>query len=186
MWLEGSWAGTQWRLLKCGHCGNTCPAAPLWHTDLPVPSFPPKFHNQLPGNKKRCVLITRYWCNTQVCPLPPPLTSPWHQTYTASERNTQHILTTQLWSVLPKKSVGAYQIEPHLPYEPIAASQTGFKTNQTAKQHRRKSASALSQPPPLTKMVHPTQEQSVPPWVVWGGTSMLCVSCKCMCLSQRE
>lgn len=92
-----------------------------------------------PGNKKRCVPITLYWCNTQGCC--PPLPS--HQIFMTSnlhslrEKHTPHSVPAAV-SGFAKKSAGAYQTEPRLPHEPIAASQTGFKTNQTAKQHRRK------------------------------------------------
>lgn len=54
------------------------------------------------------------------------------------EKHTPHSIPAAV-DGFAKKPAGAHQTEPRLPYKPIAVSQTGFKTNQTAKQHPRKS-----------------------------------------------
>lgn len=130
------------------HCGSSITSMtykPLnRRRPLSVPSCPPQFHNPFPGTKKRCVLITEHWCNTQGGPPHPPRTPPHHQismtsnSHSLREKHTPHSVPAAV-SGFAKKSAGAYQTQPRLPYEPIAASQTGFKTNQTAKQHHRKS-----------------------------------------------
>lgn len=167
-------------LLKCGHCGcmpwaycmssrTSMTYRPLnRRRPLSVPSPPPQFHNRLPGNKKRCVLIT------QGCPPPflPPIKSPWHQTYTASERNTHTAFCPCSCERFCQKIRGRL---PNRATPSIWANRREsdrFQNKSDSKTAPQKVASALGQPPPLPKMVHPTQEQSVPPWVVWGGTSV--------------
>jgi len=115
-----------------------------------------KFHNM--ENKKRCVLITQH-------PglLPPSLSHHLHDiSYTASETNTHHILSLQLWTVLPKNPRALTKHSHAFQNEPIAASQTGLKTNQTAKQHCKHSLPLSGQPPPLSKngSPHPRTECS--------------------------
>lgn len=62
------------------HCGSSITSMtykPLnRRRPLSVPSCPPQFHNPFPGTKKRCVLITEHWCNTQGGPPQPPTPHP--------------------------------------------------------------------------------------------------------------
>lgn len=135
------------------------------------------FSSSIPSSQTSCPVPCKYkeMCVT-LGTVPPLIKSPRHQTQNLRRERTPHSVPAAVYG-FAKESAGAYQIVPRLPHEPIATSQTGFKTNQTAKQHHRKSLplSAPSSPTKEKKMIHPTQEQSVPPWVVWGGTSVLCV-----------
>lgn len=116
----------------------------------------------------------------------PPFKSPWHQTYMASVRNTHHILSLQLWTVLPKNS-RALTKQSHT----FLVSQS-LRVTQVSKQIRQQNSTTES-PLPLSVSPLLSQKWFTPPknrvfrhgWF-WGGTSMLCVLCKCVCLSQRE
>lgn len=96
---------------------------------------PPPFHNCVPGNNKKRVLNIMHQCNTQGFPSnlhDIKLTRPEGESHTA-------FCPCSCKRGLPKKSAGSYQTQPRLLYEPIAASHSGFTTNQTAKWHHRKS-----------------------------------------------
>lgn len=149
---------------------------------LSVPSPSRKVHNLLPWNKKRCVLITVQWCDTSGCP-PSDQISMTSKLNSLWEKHTPHSVHAAANS-FAKESTGVYQTVPRLPYEPIAARQVSKQIRQqnSTAESRFSSQSAPSSP---KKILHPTQEQSVPPWVVWGGTSALCVSCKCVCAWAR-
>lgn len=126
--------------------------------------------------------------------LPPLQISMTSNSHSLREANAQPHSVPAAVNSFAKKSAGVYQTVPRLPREPIAASQTHFKTNQDSNTAPQKKSLPLSVSPPTPhqkkKMVHPTQEQSVPPWVVRGGTSVLCVvffcANVCVCMSQRE
>lgn len=66
---------------------------------LSVPSSSRKVHNLLPWNKKRCVLVTQQWCDTSGCP---PFRSNLHDIKVEQPWRETHILSLQLWTVLPK------------------------------------------------------------------------------------
>lgn len=182
-------------LLKCGYCGCMlrahCVSSSTSMTYSPfnrrtppsAPSSPPKLHNPFPWNKKRCVLITQHWCNTQGCP-------PSHQISMTSnlhglrEANTHHILCLQLWTVLPKnqwvltKQCHAF----HMSQSP--------RVRQVSKQIRQQNSTAESRfrswsapSSPKNGSPHPRTECSS-----MGGLrrhKCVCVSCKCVCAWAR-
>lgn len=196
MWLEANWAGAQrllfpfyWNVGIVALCpGRTCVSNSTSMTYRPlkrplsVPSSSRKVHNLLPWNKKRCVLITQQWCDTSGCP-------PSDQISMTSKLNSLGEKHTFCPCSCEQFCQKIHRRLPNSTTPSIWANRRKsdrFQNKSDSKTALQKVASALSQPPPLPKKIlHPTQEQSVPPWVVWGGTSVLCVSCKCVCAWAR-
>ncbi len=178
-------------LLKCGHCGympwaycmsnrTSMTYRPLNRIrPLSVPSPPPQFHNRLPGNKKRCVLIT------QGCP---PARPPSHQISMTSnlhrlrEKHTHRILSLQLWTVLPKnpRALTKQSHAFHMSQSPrVRQVSKQIRQQNSTTESRFRSRSAPSSP--KNGSPHPRTECSS----MGGLRRHKCVSCKCMCAWAR-
>lgn len=143
VWLEGNWAETVTFLLFYWNVGTVSVSLQLTCTSLnrrrplSVPTHLFKLHDLFSLKRKRCVFITKYWCKTKDSSLSYQISMK-SNSHSLREANTLHSFPAAVNS-FAKKSAGAYQTVPRLPYEPITMSQTGFKINQTAKQHHWKS-----------------------------------------------
>lgn len=201
MWLEGNWGETQWLSLwfywnlrtPRAHCVSSTASMtyrpPQQKEDLflPPPPNPHKLHNQFPWNEKRCVLITQHWCNTTGC-TPPLQISMTSNSHSLREANSQPHSVPAAVNSFAKRSAGVYQTVPRLPCEPIAASQTHFKTNQDSNTAPQKKSLPLSASPPTKKngSPHPRTECSSMGGLRRHECVVYSFSCKCVCMSQRE
>lgn len=172
MSLEGKWAAALWLLLPFySNVGIVGACLEFTVTNSSIETYrPPQTEENLslfpplhPSFTTRSLKIKRAVFQSPrpgvtLKAAPPLRISMTSNLQSLGEKHTPHSVSAAVNS-FNKKSAGSYQTEPHLPYEPIAASQTGFTTNQTAKHYRRKSASALGQPPPLPKWFTPPKNR---------------------------
>lgn len=181
--------GSGWRVTEHEH-KDFCSCFIDWQIDPSTEEdlllFPPQFHNPFPGNKKRCVLITQHWCNTQGRP-------PSHQTYTQPQRETHTTFCPcscerfcqKIRGRLPNRATPSLRANRR---ESDRFQNKSRQQNSTAE----KVASALGQPPPLPKkkkkkwFTPPKNRVFLHGW--FEEAQVCCVfPCKmCVCMSQRE